>query len=82
MNPENRVIINAAITGMIPTQKDSPYVPITIKEILNCVRQVRDAGASIVHLHARNIDQTPAYESAFGLTAYVPAVHIQTIQIN
>ena len=56
------LIINAAITGMIPTKKDTPYVPITPEEIIADTKRCRDAGATIVHLHARETDETPTYK--------------------
>lgn len=55
------LIINAAITGMVPTKKDTPYVPVSPEEIIADVRRCRDAGASIVHLHARDSDDLPTY---------------------
>ena len=55
------LIINAAITGMVPTKKDNPHVPVSPEEILADVRRCRDAGASIVHLHARDSDDLPTY---------------------
>lgn len=58
------LIINAAITGMVPTKTDTPHVPITPEEIIADVRRCRDAGASIVHLHARHADGSPGYEKA------------------
>ena len=33
MNASNKLIINAAITGMVPTKNDSPYVPVTIDAV-------------------------------------------------
>ncbi len=48
------VIINAAITGMVPTKEDTPHVPITIDEIAADVEAVAEAGAAIVHLHPRD----------------------------
>jgi 3-keto-5-aminohexanoate cleavage enzyme len=56
------LIINAAITGMVPTRQDSPFVPITPREIIADVRECIDAGASVIHVHARHDDGTPAYE--------------------
>ena len=47
------LIINAAVTGMLPTKDDNPNVPITPKEIIADAQRCRDAGASIIHLHAR-----------------------------
>ncbi len=59
MNPGEKLIINAAITGMVPTKDDSPHVPTTIGEIVACARRVYDAGASIVHFHARDAEGVP-----------------------
>lgn len=61
MSQSDKLIINAAITGCVLTSADTPHLPVTIAEIVDCVRRVRDAGASIVHLHARNPDQSPAF---------------------
>ncbi len=55
------LIINAAITGMVPTKSDNPHVPISPQEIISEAKRVRDAGATIVHLHARDPDETPTY---------------------
>jgi 3-keto-5-aminohexanoate cleavage enzyme len=57
----DKLIINAAITGMIPTRQMTPHVPITPAEIIEDVKRCRDAGASIVHLHARDEDGKPTY---------------------
>ena len=58
----SKLIINAAITGCVFTQADTPHLPVTVQEITDCALRVRDAGASIVHLHARCPDQTPSFE--------------------
>jgi 3-keto-5-aminohexanoate cleavage enzyme len=50
------LIVNAAITGAILTPADTPYLPISVDEIVDCARRVRDEGAAIVHLHARSPD--------------------------
>jgi uncharacterized protein (DUF849 family) len=55
------LIVNAALTGMVPQRTDNPHVPITPAEIVADVRRCRDAGATIVHLHAREDDGTPTY---------------------
>lgn len=54
MSNADRLIVNAAITGMVPTKADSPHVPLSTEEVVACTRRVRDAGASIVHIHARD----------------------------
>jgi len=63
-----KIIITCAVTGSIHTPSMSPYLPITPAEIAEAALEASAAGASIVHLHARNPqtgqpDQTPeAYE--------------------
>ncbi len=47
------VIITCAVTGGIHTPTMSPYLPITPEEIANAAIGAADAGASVVHLHAR-----------------------------
>lgn len=59
----DKLIINAAITGMVPQKSDTPHVPITVDEIVADIKRVRDAGASIVHLHARRDDGTADYRA-------------------
>ena len=62
MNAERTpLIINAALTGMIPTKADNPAVPVTPDEIAEDARRCVDAGAAIVHLHARDEDGRPTY---------------------
>lgn len=57
----DKLIINAAITGMVPQKDQNPHVPITVDEIVTDVKRCRDAGASIIHIHAREEDGTPSY---------------------
>lgn len=52
----DKVIINAALTGAVLSKKDTPHLPVTVTEVASAARQVRDAGAAIVHLHARKPD--------------------------
>lgn len=58
------VIISCAVTGSIHTPSMSPYLPITPEEIAGAALEAAEAGAAIVHLHARDPgdgrpDQTP-----------------------
>jgi uncharacterized protein (DUF849 family) len=57
-----KLIINAAITGMVPTKADNPHLPITPDEIVADARRCQDAGASIVHVHARDETGQPTYK--------------------
>lgn len=61
MKPYDKLIINAAITGMVPMKKDTPHVPISVDEIIAEAKRCRDAGASILHIHARAADGQPDY---------------------
>jgi 3-keto-5-aminohexanoate cleavage enzyme len=56
------LIINAAITGMVPTKADNPNLPCSPEEIIAEARRCRDAGASIVHIHARDEAGLPTYK--------------------
>lgn len=60
----NKVIITCAVTGAIHTPSMSPHLPVTPEEIADAAVGAAEAGAAIVHLHARNPvtgepDQTP-----------------------
>lgn len=55
------LIVNAALTGMVPTKADNPSLPVTPDEIAADAERCRAAGASIVHLHARADDGAPTY---------------------
>jgi len=62
--PSGKVIITCAVTGAIHTPTMSPYLPITPDEIAADAIGAAEAGAAILHLHARNPengrpDQTP-----------------------
>ena len=63
-----KVIVTCAITGAIHTPSMSPHLPVTPEEIADSAIGAAEAGAAIVHLHARNPetgapDQSP---EAFG----------------
>jgi uncharacterized protein (DUF849 family) len=48
------IIITCAVTGAIHTPSMSPYLPITAQQIAEEALAAADAGAAIVHLHARH----------------------------
>lgn len=54
------VIITVAITGSIPRKKDNPTLPVTPAEQIESTHAAFEAGASLVHIHARNPDETPS----------------------
>jgi uncharacterized protein (DUF849 family) len=57
MNP---VVIAVAITGSVPRKKDNPAVPTTPAEQIESTHQAFEAGATLVHIHVRNDDETPS----------------------
>lgn len=57
---KNPCIICVAITGSLPTKANNPAVPITVSEQIESTHEAFEAGATIVHAHVRNDDQTPS----------------------
>lgn len=53
-------IICVAITGSLPTKANNPAVPITVAEQVESTQEAFEAGATIVHAHVRNDDETPS----------------------
>ena len=52
--PKSNVIITCAITGSVHTPSMSPYLPVTPDQIAQSALEAAEAGAAIVHLHARD----------------------------
>ncbi|MCT4370710.1 3-keto-5-aminohexanoate cleavage protein [Yangia mangrovi] len=64
MAKTRKVIITCAVTGAIHTPSMSEYLPVSASEIAEAAISAAEAGAAVVHLHARNPedgrpDQTP-----------------------
>lgn len=59
-----KVIITCAVTGAIHTPSMSPHLPVTAEEIADAAVAAAEAGAAIVHLHARNPDDGRPDQSA------------------
>ena len=55
------VVISAALTGVLATRELCPAIPYTPREIGEEARRAADAGASIVHIHARNPEGGPEW---------------------
>ncbi|MBP0614302.1 3-keto-5-aminohexanoate cleavage protein [Jiella mangrovi] len=53
-------IITVAITGSLPKKANNPAVPITVTEQVESTHAAFEAGASLVHCHVRNDDETPS----------------------
>lgn len=54
MAKNRKVIITCAVTGAIHTPSMSPHLPVTPDEIIDAAVGAADAGAALVHVHARN----------------------------
>lgn len=52
--PNRKVIITCAVTGAIHTPSMSPYLPITGDQVAVSAIEAAEAGAAILHLHARD----------------------------
>jgi len=68
--PQKKVIITCAVTGAIHAPSMSPYLPVTLDEIAAAAIGAAEAGAAIIHLHARDPitgkpDQSPAAFAPF-----------------
>src|SRR5918996_463666 len=80
---ENPCIICVAITGSLPTKANNPAVPITVAEQIESTQEAFEAGASLVHCHVRNDDQTPTSDPAKfarlleGLRRHCPGMIVQ-----
>ncbi|MEL6463460.1 MAG: 3-keto-5-aminohexanoate cleavage protein [Pseudomonadota bacterium] len=53
-------IICVAITGSLPRKSDNPAVPITVSEQVESTHAAFEAGATIMHAHVRNDDESPS----------------------
>jgi 3,5-dioxohexanoate:acetyl-CoA acetone transferase len=66
MAETRNVIITCAVTGSIHTPSMSPHLPVTPKEIAEAAIAAAEAGAAIVHLHARDpVDGRPTQDPKY-----------------
>ena len=77
------VIITVAITGALPRKADNPAVPVTPAEQIESTHEAYEAGASLVHIHVRNPDETSSSDPALfarvqeGVRKHCPGMIIQ-----
>lgn len=57
-------VITCALTGVLANRKQCPSIPYTPVEIAEEAKRAYDAGASVVHIHARNDDGSPTFSPA------------------
>jgi 3-keto-5-aminohexanoate cleavage enzyme len=77
------IIIAVAITGSVPRKKDNPAVPVTPAEQIESTHQAFEAGASLVHIHVRNPDESSSSDPALfaqvqeGVRKHCPGMIVQ-----
>ena len=74
MRKSNKVIITCAPTGSIHTPSMSPHLPVTPDQIAEAAIGAAEAGASILHLHARNPEDGSPSPSAEHFMAFLPRI--------
>jgi uncharacterized protein (DUF849 family) len=73
-----KVIITCAVTGSIHTPSMSPHLPLTPDQIAAQAIEAAEAGAAILHLHARDpADGRPAFDPAV-YRQFLPRIHAAT----
>ncbi|MCG0996026.1 3-keto-5-aminohexanoate cleavage protein [Acetobacter indonesiensis] len=76
-------VITVAITGSVPRKSDNPALPVTPSEQIESTHEAFEAGASLVHIHVRNPDETPSSDPDLflvvqeGVAQYCPGMIIQ-----
>jgi uncharacterized protein (DUF849 family) len=77
------VVVAVAITGSVPRKKDNPAVPVTPAEQVESTHEAFEAGASLVHIHVRNPDESSSSDPALfaqvqeGVRKHCPGMIIQ-----
>ena len=77
------VVIAVAITGSVPRKKDSPGLPVTPPEQIESTHEAYEAGASLVHIHVRNPDESSSSdperfrEVQEGIRKHCPGIIVQ-----
>ncbi|MEM9853945.1 MAG: 3-keto-5-aminohexanoate cleavage protein [Pseudomonadota bacterium] len=73
-NHKGKVIITCAVTGAIHTPSMTPYLPVTPDEIATEAIAAAEAGAAILHLHARDPETGRPDQSPEGFSAFLPRI--------
>ena len=70
-----KLIITVAPTGNVPTREMNPSLPVTPEEILETALRCRQAGASLIHIHARDDTSGQETHKEDFTTAAAAAIH-------
>lgn len=74
MSEPRKVIITCAVTGAIHTPSMTPHLPITADEIAEAAIGAAEAGAAILHLHARNPETGQPDQSPEAFAGFLPRI--------
>jgi len=74
MAAAKKVIITCAVTGAIHTPSMSPYLPVSPQEIIDGALGAAEAGAAIIHLHARNPETGEPDQSPDAFGRFLPQI--------
>lgn len=78
MSESSKVIITCAVTGAIHTPSMSPHLPVTAEEIKDAAIGAAEAGAAILHLHARNPETGQPDQTPEGFAKFLPQIKQST----
>ncbi len=70
----DKVIISCAVTGAIHTPTMTPFLPITPDEIAHSAIAAAEAGAAIIHLHARDPETGKPDQSPEAFAGFLPRI--------
>jgi uncharacterized protein (DUF849 family) len=62
MSLDDKVIVSCALTGAVTTKQHCPAIPYTPEELGEEAKRAYDAGAAIVHVHARTDEGAPTWD--------------------
>src|SRR5258708_9498341 len=73
-----KVIITCAVTGAIHTPSMSPHLPVTPDQIVADALGAAEAGAAILHLHARDPETGKPDQTPEAFARFLPRIKQQT----
>ncbi|WP_134682347.1 3-keto-5-aminohexanoate cleavage protein [Paracoccus ravus] len=76
--PSRKVIVTCAVTGGIHTPSMSPHLPVTPDQIAEQAIEAAEAGASILHLHARNPEDGRPTQDPEAFMRFLPRIRQAT----
>jgi uncharacterized protein (DUF849 family) len=78
MADKRKIVITCAVTGSIHTPSMSPYLPLTPDEIATAAIEAAEAGATVLHLHARDPKDGRPSPAVEHFMAFLPRIKQST----